>query len=256
MYNTLFSCERKIVLITGGAGLIGCEIAKGFHDFKATVYIGDNNPEIASKLKEYPDIRFVNLDVTDEQSIKTAVAAVISAEDRIDVLVNCAYPRSSDWGVKFEQVPAKSWQENLNAHLGGYFLTCRIVAEQMKKNEGGSIINLASIYGSVGPDFTIYEGTSMTMPAAYSAIKGGILAFSKYLATYYAKSNIRVNSISPGGIFDNQPASFVEKYSQRTPLGRMARSSEVVGGAIYLASDASSYVTGHDLVIDGGWTAW
>ena len=96
----------------------------------------------------------------------------------------------------------------------------------------------------------------MTMPAAYSAIKGGIIAFSKYLATYYAENNIRVNCLSPGGIYDNQPGSFVEKYSQKTPLGRMAKPSEIVGGAIYLASDASSYVTGHNLIIDGGWTAW
>jgi len=126
----------------------------------------------------------------------------------------------------------------------------------MKQNGGGSIINLASTYGVVAPDFSIYEGTAMTMPAAYSAIKGGIITFTKYLAIYYAPYKVRVNAISPGGVFDNQDPSFVEHYGKRTPLGRMARPAEIVGGAVYLASDASSYVTGHNLMIDGGWTAW
>jgi len=256
MYKKLFSCKNKVVLITGGAGLIGCEIAKGFHDFDATVYIADKSQDIAKKFTDHADIRFVSLDISEEKTIKTAVNKIVEDEGRIDVLVNCAYPRTSDWGVKFEQIPAQSWMENVNAHLGGYFLGCRIVAEHMKDKGGGSIINFASVYGSVGPDFSIYEGTSMTMPAAYSAIKGGIISFSKYLATYYAKNNIRVNSLSPGGVYDNQPKVFVEKYSQKTPLGRMAQPSEIVGGAIYLASDASSYVTGHNLIIDGGWTAW
>lgn len=254
MYKDLFSCKNKVALITGGAGLIGREIAKGLFSFGATVYIGDKNENISGT--DESEIRFVPLDITDENSIRDAVGKVVQQKGHIDVLVNSAYPRTADWGAKFENIPFPSWTENVNAQLGGYVLACRIVAEQMKKKDGGSIINLASIYGSVGPDFSIYEGTSMTMPAAYSAIKGGIIAFSKYLATYYAENNIRVNSLSPGGIFDNQPIAFVEKYSRKTPLGRMAQPSEIVGGAIYLASDASSYVTGHNLIIDGGWTAW
>jgi NAD(P)-dependent dehydrogenase (short-subunit alcohol dehydrogenase family) len=256
MYKELFSCKNKVALITGGAGLIGREIAKGLQDFNAIVYIADKSEDAAKKLTDNTGIRFINLDIAEEISIKNAVDKIVQAEGRIDVLVNSAYPRTSDWGVKLEQISAQSWTENLNAHLGGYFLACRIVAEHMKNNGGGSIINFASIYGSVGPNFSIYEDTSMTMPAAYSAIKGGIIAFSIYLATYYAKNNIRVNSISPGGIYDNQPGAFVEKYSRKTPLGRMAKPAEIVGGTIYLASDASSYVTGHNLIIDGGWTAW
>lgn len=255
MYKELFSCKKKVALITGGAGLIGREIAKGLHDFDATVYVADKSQDVSSKLTDI-GTRFINLDITEENTIKTAVDMIVRDEGRIDVLVNCAYPRTSDWGAKFEQIPAQSWTENVNAHLGGYFLACRIVAEHMKKKGGGSIINFASIYGSVGPDFSLYEGTPMTMPAAYSAIKGGIITFSKYLATYYAKNNIRVNSLSPGGVYDNQSGAFVEKYSQKTPLGRMAQPSDIVGGVIYLASDASSYVTGHNLIIDGGWTAW
>lgn len=255
-YKELFSCKHKVILITGAAGLVGRELAKGFYEFGAVVYAADTVQENASPFLDYPDIHFINVDITEEESITTALKKIIQKEGRIDVLVNCAYPRTSDWGIKFEQIPVQSWMENLNSHLGGYFLTCKVVAEHMKNNGGGSIINFASIYGIVGPDFSIYEGTSMTMPAAYSAIKGGIIAFSRYLATYYAKDNIRVNCLSPGGIYNNQPAPFVEKYSEKTPLARMAKSSEIVGGAIFLASDASSYVTGQNLVIDGGWTAW
>ena len=124
----------------------------------------------------------------------------------------------------------------------------------MKTKRSGSIINLASIYGIVAPDFSIYKNTKMTMPAAYSAIKGGIISFTKYLASYYGKFNIRVNCISPGGLHDKQPQTFVKKYIKKTPLRRMARSGDIVGGIIYLASDASKYVTGHNLVIDGGFS--
>lgn len=255
MYKALFSCKNKVAMITGGAGLIGREIAKGLLDFDAIVYIADKN-EGAAKAIRGDGAKFIDLDIADEGSLKSAVEKIVRSEGRIDVLVNSAYPRTSDWGLTLEHIPFHSWTENLNAHLGGYFLACRTVAEHMKSERGGSIINLASIYGSVGPDFSLYEGTPMTMPAAYSSIKGGIIAFSKYLATYYAKNNIRVNSLSPGGIFDNQPGSFVERYSLKTPLGRMAKPAEIVGGAVYLASDASSYVTGQDLIIDGGWTAW
>lgn len=126
----------------------------------------------------------------------------------------------------------------------------------MKRLGGGSIINIGSTYGVVAPDFSIYEGTQMTMPAAYSAIKGGLITFTKYLAAYYGKDKVRANVVSPGGIFDHQPKSFVEKYSKRVPLGRMGEPSDVAGAVVFLASDASKYVTGHNLMVDGGWTAW
>ena len=125
----------------------------------------------------------------------------------------------------------------------------------MKRQKKGSLINIASTYGINGPDFSIYEGTEMTMPAAYAVIKGGLVNFTKYLASYYAKHGVRVNALSPGGVFDNQPESFVKNYNKKTPLGRMARPEDMVGAIVYLASDASSYVTGHNLVVDGGWSA-
>jgi NAD(P)-dependent dehydrogenase (short-subunit alcohol dehydrogenase family) len=140
--------------------------------------------------------------------------------------------------------------------LNGYFLSCKQVANQMKKQRKGVIINLGSIYGTVGPDFSIYKGTNLTMPAAYSAIKGGINAFTRYFATYFGKYGIRANVVCPGGIFDNQPKEFVKNYEQKTPLNRMGVPDDVVGAVIFLASDAASYITGQVLMIDGGWTSW
>jgi NAD(P)-dependent dehydrogenase (short-subunit alcohol dehydrogenase family) len=255
-YNDLFSLAGKIVMVTGGAGLIGREIVKALHEFGATVYIADLQKDKVADLIKGNRIKYIYLDITSEDSIEKAIAGIVKDERRIDIFVNSAYPRTHDWRLKFEDVPFESWKKNVDSQLGGYFCCCQKVAEIMRKQGGGSIINLGSTYGVVAPDFSIYEGTEMTMPAAYSAIKGGTIAFTRYLATYYAKYNIRANSISPGGIFDNQAPDFVEKYSRKTPLGRMGNPEDIAGAVVFLASDASSYVSGHNLMVDGGWTAW
>jgi NAD(P)-dependent dehydrogenase (short-subunit alcohol dehydrogenase family) len=255
MYRNLFSCKDKVALVTGGLGLIGREIVRGLNDFGALVCVADINQGQMKGLKNLAAVNFQHFDITSEESIRQTLEAVIGQFNKIDILVNCAYPRTGDWGARCEDVSFDSWKMNVNSHLGGYFLCCQKVAEQMKLQGGGSIINFASIYGVVAPDFSIYEGTPMTMPVAYSAIKGGVIAFSKYIATYYAKNNIRVNSISPGGVFDKQPDIFVKKYTAKTPLGRMGIPKDMVGAVLYLASDASLYVTGHNLIVDGGWTA-
>jgi NAD(P)-dependent dehydrogenase (short-subunit alcohol dehydrogenase family) len=255
MYRNLFSCKDKVALVTGGLGLIGKEIVRGLSDFGASVCVADINERETEWLKNLAAVHFQPLDITSEGSIRQAVEGVVRQFMKIDILVNCAYPRTGDWGARCEDVSFDSWKMNVNSHLGGYFLCCQKVAEKMKRQGGGSIINLASIYGIVAPDFSIYEGTPMTMPVAYSAIKGGIIAFSKYMSSYYAKDNIRVNCVSPGGIFDKQSNSFVEKYNANTPLARMGTPEDIVGAVLYLASDASLYVTGHNLIVDGGWTA-
>ncbi len=255
MYRNLFSCKDKVALVTGGLGLIGKEIVRGLSDFGAEVCIADINELQMEGLKFLNSVNFQPLDITSEDSIRKTLQSVIKKYKKIDILVNCAYPRTSDWGARCEDVTFDSWNINVNSHLGGYFMCSQKVAEQMKVQQGGSIINFASIYGVVAPDFSIYKGTTMTMPVAYSAIKGGIITLSKYMAIYYAKDNIRVNCISPGGIFDKQQADFVERYIAKTPLGRMAIPKDIVGAVLYLASDASSYVTGHNLIVDGGWTA-
>jgi len=255
MYRNLFSCRDKVALVTGGLGLIGREIVQGLNDFGASVCVADINEHQMKGVKNLSTVNFQNLDITSEDSIRQTLAAVIKQFKKIDILVNCSYPRTGDWGARCEDVSFDSWKMNVNSHLGGYFLCCQKVAEQMKLQGGGSIINFASIYGVVAPDFSIYEGSTMTMPVAYSAIKGGVIAFSKYMASYYAKDNIRINCVSPGGVFDKQPASFVEKYIAKTSLGRMGTPKDMVGAVLYLASDASLYVTGHNLIVDGGWTA-
>lgn len=255
-YKGIFSCRNKIAIVTGGAGLIGREVVKGLRDNGAKVYIADKDELSAKKIAKHINIKYIYLDITSEESIGEAFKEIKESGGRIDILVNTAYPRTKDWRYKLEKVSFESWKTNVNTQLGGYFLCCRIAAEYMKAQKGGSIINFGSTYGVIGPDFSIYEGTDMTMPAAYSAIKGGVINFTRYMATYYAKYKIRINAVSPGGIFDNQPQTFVEKYSRKTPLGRMACASEMVGAVVFLASDASSYVTGHNLMVDGGWTAW
>lgn len=256
MYKDLFSCEKKVAVVTGGYGLIGKEIVKGLFEFGAKVYIGDIKKENTKEIIMDDRVKYLHLDITSEDSVKEVVSKVVQENGRIDILVNSAYPKSKDWGAIFEEVHYDSWKSNVNSHLGGYFLCCQKVAEQMKTQNGGVIINIASIYGVVAPDFSIYEGIEMTMPAVYSAIKAGVIALTKYIATYYGRYNIRTNTISPGGIFDNQTASFVDRYSKKTPLGRMGKPQEIVGAVIFLASDASSYVTGQNIMVDGGWTVW
>jgi NAD(P)-dependent dehydrogenase (short-subunit alcohol dehydrogenase family) len=255
MYEDIFSCKNKIAIVTGGCGLIGRELVRGLADFGAVVYAADTDGIAAKKHLDHDNVIFLQADITSQDSVIAGIEKVKGEQGRIDILVNTAFPRTGDWMLKAESVPFDSWKQNVNDHLGGYFICCQAVAEEMKKKRSGSIINFASTYGVVAPDFSIYEGTPMTSAVAYSAIKGGLITFTKYLASYYSKYNIRVNSISPGGVFDNQHPEFVANYSKRALLGRMAKASEIVGAAVFLASDAASYITGHNLMVDGGWTA-
>ncbi len=257
--KNLFDLTHKVTVITGGGGLLGKAFARGFASYGAQVIIAEIDEEKGIRAceelkKDGYTARFLLLDIADEKSVINGVTQILKEEGRIDVWINNAYPRTKDWGVSFEKIPFNSWQENINKHLNGYCLCCQKVTEIMKEAKKGSIINIASIYGIVAPDFSIYEGTDMTMPAAYAAIKGGVIQFTKYLASYYGNHGVRVNAISPGGIFDSQPQSFVKNYIKKTPLQRMASAEEIVGAAIFLASDASAYVTGHNLVVDGGWS--
>ncbi len=252
MYKNIFSCKDKVAVVIGGSGLLGKEIVTALSEFGAKVYSADIHKAIVGKENAKNLVQSLILDITSEGSIKRALEKIEKKEKRIDILINCAYPRTKDWGVDLQKVSFTSWKKNVNDHLGGYFLTCRLAGEIMRKQQAGVIINFASIYGFVAPDFKIYEGTGMTMPVAYAAIKGGIISLTNYLASYYGKYNIRVNCISPGGIKNKQHPKFVKKYSEKTVLNRMGISADVVGAVIYLSSDASQYVTGVNLIVDGG----
>lgn len=243
----MFSIKGKVIVVTGGNGLLGKQMVSAFRENGAIVIAAD----IYFEEKKSDDII---IDITNETSVKNGIVTIIDKYNKIDGWINNAYPRTEDWGNKFEDIQLESWRKNVDMHLNGYFLCCKYVLEQMKIQGFGSLINMSSIYGLLGPDFTVYEGTGMTTPAAYSAIKGGLNNFTRYLASYYGEFQIRVNTVSPGGIFDHQPESFVNNYNKKVPLKKMGQPKDVVSAVFYLLTDEASYVTGHNLVVDGGWS--
>lgn len=258
--NDLFDLNGRVAVVTGGAGLIGRALVEGLAAHGAHTYIAEIDPNVAEKCAagfRANGLRCsaIVLDIMDVRSISACVAKVLSDSGALDVWINSAYPKTKDWGMPFEKVSVDSWRTAVDGQMNSCCFCCREAAEAMRPQKRGSIINLGSTYGMVGPDFSIYEGTELTMPAAYAAIKGGIINFTRYLASYYGKDGIRVNCISPGGIENRQAAPFVEKYVRKTLLGRMGTPNDIAGAAVYLASDASAYVTGHNLAVDGGWTA-
>ena len=266
-----FSLKGKVALVTGGAGLLGREFCKTLAEAGAVVYCADLNIELASQTAEKLvalglPVRAIQLDVTSTDSTESVVEKIVVESGTLDVLVNSAAldPKFDPTHAQtnsnaFETYPLSSWQDAVNVNLTGPFLVTQAVSRQMVKQGKGSIINICSTYGLGGPDQRLYEKPGQAKvfkPVYYTVTKAGILGFTKYLATYYANTEIRVNALTPGGVFNNHDELFVKNYSSRTVLGRMAKQDEMNGALLFLASDASSYMTGGNVVVDGGWTAW
>lgn len=263
--SELIRLDGRAALITGGAGHIGSAIAGALAELGTSVAILDRTAAECAKTAGEIEARFavktlpLAIDLADEAALRGAPARVIAAFGSLDILVHCAAFVGTSalpgWAVAFAEQSADTWRAALEINLTSAFILAQASADALASSGHGSVIMIGSIYGLVGPDLGLYAGTAMGNPAAYAASKGGLLQFTRWLATTLAP-RVRVNMITPGGVERGQPAAFRERYEQRTPLARMAAEEDFIGAAAYLASDLSAYVTGQNLIVDGGWTAW
>ncbi|MDQ2690630.1 MAG: SDR family oxidoreductase [Chloroflexota bacterium] len=269
-----FDLTGRVAAVTGGVGLLGAEFCRTLAEAGAAVAVIDLNEAASQAVADtltkggYKALALPT-DITHPESVRAAVEKILSELGRLDVLVNSAAldpkfdPDAVNKGITpgaFEDYPLDLWNSALNVNLTGMFLmTQACVKPMLDQGRKGSIINICSTYGLNGPDQRIYirEGKRVAFkPVYYTVTKAGVMGFTKYLAAYYAGTNIRVNALTPGGVFNNHEDYFVQNYSAKTILGRMAKKDEMNGALLFLASDASSYMTGNNLVVDGGWTAW
>lgn len=266
--DQLFDVSSEIVLITGASGQLGGEYVKAFLQRGARVVALDvrSTSGSVSLLAQYPEhYWFCKSDVTDKAALQQVLEVVISKFGVPTVLINNAAvdsppSASPEENGPFEDYPEASWDKVINVNLKGVYLCCQVFGAAMAKAGKGSIINIASIYGVVSPDQNLYDyrrqrGETFYKPVAYSASKSGILNLTRYLAVYWAKKDVRVNSLTIAGVFNNQEQAFLDVYCGRIPVGRMANVYEYNGSVLFLASSASRYMTGTNLVVDGGWTA-
>ena len=278
-----FDLTGCVALVTGGAGLLGEQFCHTLAEAGAAVSIADLNIEAAESISERLrqegcKALALRTDVADPLSVRQSVELTLASFGRLDILVNSAAldpkfdPKHLEAGVEetgksqhaphhltFEDYPLELWKTALDINLTGMFLCCQAVARPMLAQGSGVIINISSMYGLVGPDQRLYQRQAeqtQYKPAYYSVTKAGVLGLTLYLATYYAGKNIRVNALTPGGVYNGHDETFLQAYAARAVIGRMAHKDEMNGALLFLASDASSYMTGANLVVDGGWTAW
>jgi len=269
-----FNLKDHVAVVTGGVGLLGAEFCKTLAEAGAAVAVVDLNGDAANKVadglvKDGYKAGGIAGDITKPDSVNAMVASVLSTFGRLDVLVNSAAldpkfdPDAASKGIApgaFEDYPLEQWNAAMSVNLTGMFLVTQACVKPMiAQGKKGSIINICSTYGLNGPDQRIYikDGKRVAYkPVYYTTTKAGVMGFTKYLAAYYAGTEIRVNALTPGGVFNNHEEYFVKNYSAKTILGRMAKKDEMNGALLFLASDASSYMTGNNVIVDGGWTAW
>lgn len=251
---------NKVVVITGGAGFLGRQFCTAVAERGATVVVADIDAEAAARVAGkivsiYPGrAEAMSLDITSTTSVRALIAGLRERHGRIDALVNNAYPRSRNYGKKLEDVTYESFCENVNMHLGGYFLMAQQFGLFFRDQGFGNILNMSSIYGTMSPRFEIYVGTSMTMPVEYAAIKSAVIQLTRYFAQYFKGSGVRVNCLSPGGILDKQPEVFIQKYNARCAAKGMLDPQDVTGALLFLLSDASRHITGQNLIVDDGFS--
>ncbi len=266
-----FQLDNRVALVTGAAGLLGKEFCRTLAQAGARVAMADIEADKVSKYASELQsdghvVAGITVDITKKKSVDSLAEQVLEMFNTVDILVNSAAvdpkfdpSQTSAHSFTFENYPLNQWRQALEVNLTGMFLVTQAISSAMLDRGKGSIINICSTYGLVGPDQRIYPGEGASKqykPVHYSVTKAGVLGLTRYLASYYSGTEIRVNALTPGGVYNDHDDEFVKAYSARTILGRMARSDEMNGALLYLASDASSYMTGANLVVDGGWTAW
>jgi len=270
--DTIFSLEGKTALVVGGLGQIGANSAKILLDAGAEVEILDvvaesesSRAQILREQYKGNDLTFSKLDITSEKEVEDKISDSKNKFKKIDILINHAHFKGdpkllkphSEFFSSVEDYPFEVWKNTIDVNLNGLFLLTKAVGKCMKEQQSGVIVNTASTYGLLSPNKSIYGDSGINSPISYAVTKAAILNFSRYLATHWAEHNIRVNTISPGGVDNSaQSVEFKDAYSKLTPMGRLAADTEYQGAILFLASNASSYMTGSNLVVDGGWTAW
>jgi len=270
-YKDSFSLKGKNAVVTGAVGVLGVKFCEGLAEYGANVAVVDLDEMQAQSFADHLRQKFsinavgIGCDVSSAKEVERMVETVVEELGSINILLNNAASKTTDLSAffaRFEEYSLEQWRKVMAVNIDGMFLVAQAVGKQMlKQGTGGSIIQTSSIYGILGPDQRIYEGSdylgqTINTPAVYAASKAGVIGLSRYLAAYWAAQGIRVNTLTPGGNFSGQNEEFIQKYSNRVPLGRMGYPKEMVGALIYLASDASSYVTGQNIIVDGGLSSW
>ena len=274
----MFDLKNKIILVVGGRGYLGRDFCQKLRAQNSTVISADlpvvSNAAFKSKFhQKFDDIEQMDIDVTKRKSVSRVVSTIIEKHKKIDTLIYTVTKKPDDFYAPFTDCSLEGWQSVIQIELDGLFLVAQEVGSFMEKMATGNMIFISSIYGIVGNDQRIYKGSNLDglyidsetennskqiySHSVYSVVKGGIISLTRYLAAYWGEKNIRVNCVSPGGVsHEGENETFLKKYSDKVPLGRKAKVSEIAGSIVYLSSDEASYITGQNLIIDGGWTAW
>ena len=261
-FKKKFDLSGKVIIITGGCGLIGRAFAEACAQFGANVVLADiaaaNPEEKAQELEKRHGRSMLGMtvDVASKASVIALKEKTIEKFGSIHGLINGHQNKTNSFFQKFEEYTEENWDAVVETNLKGTFLTCQVIGSYLAEKGDGSIINIPSTYSVVAPNQNLYKGTNLGCPAAYSASKGGVEALSQYLSTYWAGKGVRVNQITPHGVWNNHEKQFEDNFANFSPLQRMSYNHEVASSAVFLLSDAASYVTGHNMLVEGGWTAW